>query len=189
MWGRQRVKREQSKLTVRINNEKCIYRALKIYFGLSLFIYLLKIPKSFQRRLSLATITKSGPHWAVWKAPQISDDRSHPLKPSTGLEALSQSQWKDRRWRTALTVSGGKVAGERKPAKYDSDFTSYFFRWEQSFHQSWLRSVNSHPRFNWGFKLRELVMDREAWRALIHGVAKSRTWLSDWTELNWRESV
>ena len=32
-------------------------------------------------------------------------------------------------------------------------------------------------------ELRELVMDREAWRAAIHGLAKSRTWLSDWTEL------
>ena len=33
-------------------------------------------------------------------------------------------------------------------------------------------------------ELRELVMDREAWRAAIHGVAKIQTWLSDWTELN-----
>ena len=37
-------------------------------------------------------------------------------------------------------------------------------------------------------KLRDLVMDREAWHATIHGVAKSLTWLSDWTELKWRLS-
>ena len=36
-------------------------------------------------------------------------------------------------------------------------------------------------------ELRKLVMDREAWRAEIHGVTKSRTRLSDWTELNWTE--
>ena len=34
-------------------------------------------------------------------------------------------------------------------------------------------------------ELREVVMDREAWRAAIHGVAKSQTWLSDWSDLIW----
>ena len=38
-------------------------------------------------------------------------------------------------------------------------------------------------------KLQELVMDRETWYAVVHGVTKSRTWLSDWTELNWTELI